>query len=74
MLTDVGLRNARPREKAFKLSDEKGLYLLVETSGSKLWRLKYRFAMKKLALGAYLSSMTFCPADTVLRLKGHLIL
>ena len=55
MLTDVGVRNARPREKAFKLSDEKGLYLLVETSGSKLWRLKYRFANKekKLALGVY---------------------
>jgi hypothetical protein len=55
MLTDVGVRNAKPREKAFKLSDEKGLYLLVEPSGSKLWRLKYRFANKekKLALGVY---------------------
>jgi integrase len=55
MLTDVGVRNAKPRERAFKLSDEKGLYLLVEPSGSKLWRLKYRFANKekKLALGVY---------------------
>ena len=40
MLTDVGVRNARPREKAFKLGDGKGLYFSVEPSGSKLWRLQ----------------------------------
>jgi integrase len=38
-----------------KLADEKGLYLLVTTNGSKLWRLKYRLngKEKKLALGSY---------------------
>jgi hypothetical protein len=37
------------------LADEKGLFLLINPSGSKLWRFKYRFAgkEKKLALGAY---------------------
>jgi hypothetical protein len=54
-LTDTVVRNAKPREKPYKLGDEKGLYLRVNPSGSKLWQLKYRFAgkEKKLAFGAY---------------------
>jgi hypothetical protein len=47
------VRNAKPREKPYKLSDSKGLYLQVEPSGSKLWRLKYRFngTERRLAFG-----------------------
>jgi integrase len=54
-LTDVKIRNAKPREKAHKLADEKGLYLLVAPNGSKYWRLKYRYLGKEkvLALGLY---------------------
>jgi len=54
-LSAVKVKTAKPREKAYKLADERGLYLLVNPSGSKLWRLKYRFAgiEKKLSLGAY---------------------
>jgi hypothetical protein len=54
-LTDTAVRNAKSRDKSYKLSDGKGLYLQVEPSGSKLWRLKYRFVgkEKKLSLGAY---------------------
>lgn len=54
-LTVIKVTKAKPREKAYKLSDQKGLYLLVNPSGSKQWRLKYRFAgkEKKLALGTY---------------------
>jgi hypothetical protein len=54
-LTDTAIRSAKPREKTYKLSDEKGLYLQVAPNASKLWRLKYRFASKekKLALGSY---------------------
>ena len=54
-LDDLTIRNAKPREKPFKLFDEKGLFLLVNPAGSKLWRLKYPFAGKEklLALGAY---------------------
>ena len=39
----------------YKLADEKGLYLFVQTSGGKLWRFDYRFDGKRktLALGAY---------------------
>ena len=55
MLSDVTIRNARPKEKAFKLSDEKGLYLLIQPTGGKLWRFDYRFFGKRktLALGSY---------------------
>jgi integrase len=54
-LTDTSIRNAKAGEKQRKLSDGGGLYLLVATTGGKLWRLKYRFAGKEklLALGAY---------------------
>jgi integrase len=54
-LTVVQVKNAKPREKAYKLADERGLYLLVNPNGSKLWKLKYRFAgiEKKLSLGAF---------------------
>jgi len=54
-LTDTTARNAKPREKPYKLSDGHGLYLQVEPSGSKLWRLKYRFheKEKRLAFGVY---------------------
>lgn len=54
-LTDTAVRSAKAREKTYKLSDAKGLYLLVEANGSKLWRLKYRFVGKerKLSMGAY---------------------
>jgi integrase len=54
-LSDTTVRNAKARDKTYKLSDAKGLYLQVEPNGSKLWRLKYRFVgkEKKLSLGAY---------------------
>jgi Arm DNA-binding domain len=45
-LSDTAARSAKPREKAYKLSDEKGLYLQVDPNGSKFWRLKYRFAKR----------------------------
>jgi len=54
-LTDTTIRNAKPKDKAYKLPDEKGMYLLVTPTGSKLWRLNYRFAgkHKTLAIGSY---------------------
>jgi hypothetical protein len=54
-LDDLTIRNTKPAEKPFKLSDERGLFLLINPCGSKLWRFKYRFAGKEqlLALGAY---------------------
>lgn len=53
-LTDIAVRNAKAREKPYKLADERGLYLLVNAAG-KYWRFDYRFAGKRktLALGVY---------------------
>ncbi|MGF7170555.1 integrase [Sphingobium xanthum] len=42
-LTASSLQRARPREKPYKLSDRDGLYLLIEPSGSRVWRMNYRF-------------------------------
>ena len=47
-LDDLTIRNTKPREKPFKLFDEKGLFLLVNPAGSKLWRIKYPFAAEPL--------------------------
>lgn len=49
------VKNAQPKDKDYKLSDEKGLYLLVAKTGAKYWRLKYRVngKEKKLGLGVY---------------------
>lgn len=54
-LTDTALRNAKPTDKAYKLYDEKGLYLIVNPNGGKWWRLKYRFNDKEktLSVGTY---------------------
>ena len=54
-LTDTAIRKAKPKAKPFKLADSGGLYLLVQPSGSKWWRYKYRFGGKEklLALGSY---------------------
>lgn len=35
-LTDTAARGAKARDNAYKLSDAKGLYLLVNPNGSKL--------------------------------------
>jgi integrase len=54
-LTDTTIRNAKPGAKPKKIYDERGLFLLVQPSGGKLWRLKYRYLgkEKKLSLGVY---------------------
>ncbi len=54
-LTDTAAKNAKPGAKPVKLSDEKGLFLLVTPAGGKWWRLKYRFGGKEklLSLGTY---------------------
>ncbi|SFE65320.1 hypothetical protein SAMN05216563_1077 [Phytobacter palmae] len=41
---------ATPRDKAWKLADGRGLYLMVNTNGSKYWHMKYRFAGKRKTL------------------------
>jgi len=54
-LTHPQVKNAQARAQNYKLSDSKGLFLLVTTSGGKSWRFKYRFGRKEklLTLGRY---------------------
>ncbi|MDP5280360.1 integrase arm-type DNA-binding domain-containing protein [Sphingomonas sp. DG1-23] len=54
-LTDTAIRQAKHGPKPIKLFDERGLFLLLQPSGGKLWRLKYRVdgKEKKLGLGTY---------------------
>lgn len=42
MLTAVQINAAKPAARAYKLADSGGLYLLVQPSGAKLWRYKFR--------------------------------
>jgi integrase len=57
VLTETEIKNAKPREKPYKLFDGKGhgLFLLVKPSGAKGWRFKYRFYGKErlISLGEY---------------------
>ncbi len=41
-LTDAQVRNAKTNGKAIKLTDGGGLFLEVRSTGSKLWRYRYR--------------------------------
>ena len=54
-LTDAKIKTAKPTDKDRKLSDEKGLFLLIKKNGRKYWRMKYRIDGKEklLAIGVY---------------------
>jgi len=63
-LTDLKIKNLKPKDKPYKVSDFDGLYVLVNPNGSRLWRFKYRLHGKEglLSLGAY-------PAITLLQAR-----
>jgi integrase len=75
-LKEMEARNAAPKEKAYKLADGEGLYLLVQPNGSKLWRMKYRFAGKEkvLSFGAYPAVSAACARQGRLKAKHTLSL
>ena len=56
-LTNNEILKAKPREKDFTLHDGDGLFLLVKTSGKKLWRFRYQRPVSSsrtnLSLGSY---------------------
>jgi len=43
MLTDTQCRTAKPKDKPYKLSDGKGLYLEIKPNGVKAWRYRFEF-------------------------------
>ncbi|MEC8436902.1 MAG: Arm DNA-binding domain-containing protein, partial [Pseudomonadota bacterium] len=59
MLTEVAVKQAKPREKKYRLYDQGGLYLEITPTGRKYWRYKFRVRQgdvrkeKRLALGVY---------------------
>ena len=54
-LTETKCKNLKPRDKVYRVADGHGLYIEVVPTGSKYWRLSYRFngKQKRLALGVY---------------------
>jgi integrase len=54
-LTDTAVRNAKPKDTPYSITDERGLSVQVQPSGGKWWRLRYRFEgkAKMLSLGTY---------------------
>ncbi|CDH24586.1 tyrosine-type recombinase/integrase [Xenorhabdus bovienii] len=54
-LTDLAIKRAKPKEKAYTLADSNGLSLLIDTNGSKGWRYRYQYAgkTKMISLGVY---------------------
>ena len=54
-LTDTKIKTSKPKEKDYKLSDGQGLFLLVKTNGTKLWRFDFTFTNKRqtMSFGVY---------------------
>ncbi|MEQ3727933.1 MAG: integrase arm-type DNA-binding domain-containing protein [Tateyamaria sp.] len=54
-LSDTKIRNLKSKDKTYKIADQGGLYISIQPSGSKLWRLKYRFKgrEKTMSYGPY---------------------
>jgi len=56
-LTELQIKQAKPRDKDYKLGDGNGLFLLVAKTGARYWRMKYRHPHTRkerlLALGVY---------------------
>ena len=55
MLTDVKIRNLKPKEKLYRVADTHGLTIEINPNGSKLWRHRFRFKNKAtmMSLGNY---------------------
>jgi hypothetical protein len=50
-LTDVQIRSLKPAGKSYKITDERGLYLEIQPTGSKLWRYKCGYMGKEKRIG-----------------------
>jgi integrase len=66
MLTDTQCRNAKPKDKPYKLPDGKGLYLEVKPNGVKAWR--YRFELRE---GETVKESTFAVGDYIVAPRGE---
>ncbi|MFZ6850078.1 tyrosine-type recombinase/integrase [Undibacterium sp. RuRC25W] len=46
-LTDIQVKNSKPKEKTWTLADGNGLYLEITPAGKKSWRMAYRRPITK---------------------------
>jgi len=55
VLTEEAIQQAQPLRRPWKISDGRGLYLLVAPTGGRYWRYNYRFfgKQKTIALGIF---------------------
>ena len=55
MLTELVVKNSKPREKSYMIRDDRGLYLRIDPSGNKYWIFRYWENKKerKMSLGPY---------------------
>lgn len=71
-LSVATIRALKPRDKDYRVADEKGLYLQISPAGGRLWRMKYRTPTgteKKLAFGAYPEVSLRCGRTMVIRCR-----
>lgn len=47
LLTDLGIRRAKPKQSVYSLKDGRGLLLRVEPNGSKLWHFRFYWQGKQ---------------------------
>lgn len=73
-LTDLKLRNTKPTDKIQKLSDGRGLQCWVMPTGSKYWRMEYRFSGRKklLSIGTYPDVSAAAARDAAARAREQL--
>ncbi len=65
-LTESDVKNAQAKITPYKLSDGGGLYLLVQTNGTKLWEMDYQFGGKQKTL-----SMSEYPSMTLTQARSR---
>lgn len=51
-LSDMQIKNAKPKEKDYTLTDGDGLQLLIKANGTKLWEIRYTIDGKRKKIGS----------------------
>lgn len=74
-LTDTKVKNAKPLDKEYKLTDGFGMFLRVTPKGSKYWQMAYRFdgKQKVFSIGVYPAVYLLMQDNAVMKLKDFLL-
>jgi len=54
-LTDIRIKNAKPKKGVYRISDGKGLNLIIRSNGTKAWHMRYTYNGKEntISFGEY---------------------